>query len=152
MLSKLFQDKNFYRAMLTLSTPIIIQNLITFSLGAVDMIMIGQLGDAPVAAVGLADQIFFLMILMMFGVSSGAAIFSAQYWGKQDIQGIHKVLSLTLATAAAGSLGFWLGAGWRSGRGIRSRGVRCFGTKGTESSLTFPQGMRPVRRSSAGGV
>ena len=108
MLSKLFQDKNFYRAMLTLSTPIIIQNLITFSLGAVDMIMIGQLGDAPVAAVGLADQIFFLMILMMFGVSSGAAIFSAQYWGKQDIQGIHKVLSLTLATAAAGSLGFLL--------------------------------------------
>ena len=73
MITNLFNDKNFFRTMLTLSMPIIIQNLITFSLGAVDMLMIGQLGDKPVAAVGLADQIFFLMILMMFGISSGAA-------------------------------------------------------------------------------
>ena len=94
--------------MLTLATPIIIQNLITFSLGAVDMLMIGQLGDAPVAAVGLADQIFFLMILMMFGIASGAAIFTAQYWGKKDIQGIHNVLSLGLAIAAMGSMLFMI--------------------------------------------
>ncbi|MCB0192133.1 MAG: MATE family efflux transporter [Anaerolineae bacterium] len=110
MVTNLFNDKNFFRTMLTLSMPIIIQNLITFSLGAVDMLMIGQLGDKPVAAVGLADQIFFLMILMMFGISSGAAIFTAQYWGKKDIQGIHSVLSLSLMFGALGSVVFMIAA------------------------------------------
>ncbi len=105
-MQNLFQDKHFYSRLFTLSTPIIIQNLIAFSLGAVDMIMIGQLGDQPVAAVGLADQIFFLLILMHFGVASGAAIFSAQYWGKQDLAGIHKVLGLSLLLSVLGSVVF----------------------------------------------
>lgn len=108
MLGKLFQDKLFFQTMFKLSTPIIIQNLITFSLGAVDMLMIGQLGDEAVAAVGLADQIFFLLILMLFGLSSGGAIFVAQYWGKRDMPSIHKVLGLTVLLSLLGSLGFAL--------------------------------------------
>lgn len=102
----LFQDKKFYQTMFKLGTPIVIQNLITFSLGAVDMLMIGQLGATEVAAVGLADQVFFLLILMLFGISSGAAVFSAQYWGKEDMSGIHRVLGLSLLISLAGGLFF----------------------------------------------
>ncbi len=96
--------------MFKLGTPIVIQNLITFSLGAVDMLMIGQLGATEVAAVGLADQIFFLMILMLFGIASGAAVFTAQYWGKGDLAGIHKALGLSVLIGLAGSTLFGLGA------------------------------------------
>ncbi len=92
--------------MFKLSTPIIIQNLITFSLGAVDMIMIGQLGERAVAGVGLADQVFFLLVLMLFGIASGAGIFTAQYWGKRDVRSIHRALGLSLLMGLTGSLIF----------------------------------------------
>lgn len=106
MLQHLFHDKHFFRTMLTLSLPIIIQNLITFSLGAVDLLMIGQLGDEAVAAVGLADQVFFLLILMLFGLASGGGVFVAQYWGKRDLASIHKVLGLTVGLGLVSSLIF----------------------------------------------
>lgn len=65
--------------------------------------MIGQLGSIPVAAVGLANQIFFLLNLMLFGITTGSAMFTAQLWGKRDVLNIRKVLglALTLGLAAA---------------------------------------------------
>jgi putative MATE family efflux protein len=68
--------------------------------------MIGQLGAAPVAAVGLANQIFFLLNLVLFGITSGCAMFTAQLWGKRDIANIRKVLGLALTLGLVGSLVF----------------------------------------------
>ena len=61
--------------------------------------MIGQLGDTSVAAQGLASQINFLLFILMFGISSGGAIFFAQFWGSRNIHNIHKVLGVTLSLA-----------------------------------------------------
>ncbi len=108
MLTLLFADKEFFPAMLRLATPIALQNLIVFSLGMVDIIMIGQLGETPVAAVGLAEQPFFLFVLLLFGISSGAAIFTAQFWGRRDIRRIHSVLGICLLLSLAASLAFTL--------------------------------------------
>jgi len=58
----LFKDKEFFSTLVRLATPIALQNLIIFSLGMVDVMMIGQLGEAPVAAIGLAEQPFFLFV------------------------------------------------------------------------------------------
>lgn len=91
-----FDDREFYKLLFKLAIPLALQNLIASSLNMVDTIMIGQLGEEQIAAVGLANQIFFLLNLFLFGVCSGAAIFTAQYWGKQDIAGIHKVLGIGL--------------------------------------------------------
>jgi putative MATE family efflux protein len=66
------------------------------SLNMVGVVMIGQLGAAPVAAVGLANQIFFLLNLVLFGITSGSAMFTAQLWGKRDVLNIRKVLGLAL--------------------------------------------------------
>lgn len=74
----------------------------------VGVVLIGQLGETPVAAVGLANQIFFLLQLVLFGITSGAAIFTAQLWGKQDLLNIRKVLSLGLLMSGAASLVFLL--------------------------------------------
>lgn len=68
--------------------------------------MVGQLGATTVAAVGLAGQIFFLLNLLIFGIGSGSAMFTAQLWGKRDVPNIHKVLGLALALALVGSMLF----------------------------------------------
>lgn len=102
----LFADKDFFPTLYRLASPIVVQHFIIFSLGLVDILMIGQLGEAAVAAVGIADQIFFLVILLLFGISSGAAIFTAQYWGKKDVARIKSVLGLTLLMGVSGALIF----------------------------------------------
>jgi putative MATE family efflux protein len=86
--------------------PIALQQLIMSSLNMVGVVMIGQLGDAPVAAVGLANQIFFLLNLMLFGITSGSAMFTAQLWGKRDVPNIRKVLGLALTLGLTLSLVF----------------------------------------------
>jgi len=98
------RDKTFMRAMLGLAAPVALQQLISAGLNMVDVVMVGQLGEASIAALGLANQIFFLLILFLFGVTSGMAIFTAQYWGQGDVESIHKVLGLCLTVAV--SVGF----------------------------------------------
>ena len=83
----LFNDKKFLKSMFKLAAPIMLQNLIFSSLNLVDGVMIGQLGESAVAAVGVANQIFFLVSLLFFGVGSGSAIFAAQYWGQKILNG-----------------------------------------------------------------
>jgi len=87
------------RSMLSLAIPVAIQQFISASLNMVDVIMVGQLGEASIAALGLANQIFFLLILFLFGVTSGMAIFTAQFWGKGDAQKIRLVLGICLTVA-----------------------------------------------------
>src|SRR5690554_1454695 len=99
MFDFLFEDKKFYKTLLHLAIPIAVQNFVSSTVNMVDTVMIGQLGEIEIAAVGQANQLFFLFALMLFGVSSGSSIFTAQYWGKRDIINIRRVLGIGLATA-----------------------------------------------------
>ena len=94
--------------MLRLAIPIATQQLVMNALNAVDVLMVGQLGETAVAAVGLAGQVFFLMTLFLFGVGSGAAIFSAQFWGRGDLAHVRRMLGLALILAVSGSALFSL--------------------------------------------
>ena len=105
-----FRDKAFFRAMLALAVPVAFQQLISAGLNMIDVIMVGQLGESSVAALGLANQIFFLLILFLFGVTSGMSIFTAQYWGKGDTENIRKVLGLCLTLAVSVAALFSLAA------------------------------------------
>jgi len=105
-----FRDKLFFRELLTLAVPVAFQQLITAGLNMVDVVMVGQLGESSVAALGLANQIFFILILFLFGVSSGMSIFSAQYWGKRDIENIRRVLGMCLVIAVGVAAVFSLAA------------------------------------------
>jgi putative MATE family efflux protein len=104
------RDRVFLRDMLALAIPVAFQQLITASLSMIDVLMVGQLGETSVAALGLANQIFFLLILFLFGVTSGMAIFTAQYWGKGDVESIHKVLGICLTMAILVATAFTLAA------------------------------------------
>ena len=103
MKSWLFNDRKFYKTMLVLALPIVAQNLILSSLNLVDNIIIGGLNAAAIASVGLANQYFFLLNLVLFGICSGSSIFIAQFWGNRDIKNIKRVLGLSLITGVTAS-------------------------------------------------
>jgi len=105
-----FRDKPFMTTMLSLAIPVAFQQFITASLNMVDVIMVGQLGEASIAALGLANQVFFLLVLFLFGVTSGMAIFTAQFWGKEDLENIRKVLGICLTVAISVGAMFALAA------------------------------------------
>src|SRR5215216_3004281 len=104
------RDREFIRSMLAIALPVAFQQLITASLNMIDVLMVGQLGETAVAALGLANQIFFLLILFLFGVTSGMSIFTAQYWGREDVENIRKVLGICLVIAISVAAVFSLAA------------------------------------------
>lgn len=90
------KNKSFYHMMAAVMLPITIQNLIASSVNLVDNVMIGKLGELSITSVGLGNQIFFLLSLVLFGGCGGTSIFIAQYWGKKEIDPIKSLLSLSL--------------------------------------------------------
>lgn len=99
-------NKQFLKTLLTLSLPIALQNLLHSALGMLDTVMIGQLGEIEIGAVALGNQVFFLLILLMFGISSGAGIFTSQYWGKRDLRSVHAYQGIALMLGMGGALFF----------------------------------------------
>lgn len=104
------RDRTFLRELLLIAIPISFQQLINASLNMMDVIMVGQLGETAIAALGLSNQVFFVLILILFGATSGMAIFTAQFWGKQEIEPIRKVLGMSLIVAVGIALIFTLAA------------------------------------------
>ena len=80
----LIGTKSFYKKLIAVSLPIVVQQLITSSLQLVDNIMVGSLGDSAVGSVSAVNQLYFIVILMIFGALGGAGVFSAQYFGAKD--------------------------------------------------------------------
>jgi putative MATE family efflux protein len=106
MLREMFGDRKFYAVMLKIALPIAAQSLVFNLLNAVDVLLIGQLGETSVAAVALAGQWTFLMNLFLFGVGSGTSVFTAQFWGRQDVPNLRRAFGLGLLVALVGSVLF----------------------------------------------
>ena len=106
---KLFQrEKGFYRRLLALALPILLQNLITNSLGLVDTFMVGTMGQGPLAGVTLANIPVFVIQLMMLGIQSGSAVIISQYRGKGDMAAIGGGMGIGIYAAGAVGLVFAL--------------------------------------------
>lgn len=95
------EDREFYRKMIFIGVPVVFQNLISLGLNLIDTLMIGMLGEQELAAVGAANQIYFIFGVSLFGLYSGAAVYTAQYWGAKDIPGVQKMLGIDYAVGAA---------------------------------------------------
>ena len=102
-----YNDPEYFRNVRRIALPIIAQQAMFSLLNMLGIVFVGQKGDASVAAVGLAGQIAFLLNLVHFGIISGAAMFTAQFWGKQDIPNLRRVLGLCLILAVSASLIFF---------------------------------------------
>lgn len=87
-------DKNFNRQLFNLVIPIALQNFISALAVTVDVIMLGFISQSVMSAASLAGQITFVLTLFYMGLSTGAGILTAQYWGKNDLKTIERVLSI----------------------------------------------------------
>ena len=89
---KFIGDKAFYKMVLAIAVPIMIQNGITNFVGLLDNIMIGQIGTEQMSGVAIVNQLFFVYNLCLFGGVSGAGIFTAQYFGQKNEEGIRQTV------------------------------------------------------------
>lgn len=105
MLRKKEQDRlgiewgSFYRTVIALVVPMALQNLINVGVTAADVIMLGAVGEDALSGASLAGQIQYIMTLFLFGLTSGATVLTAQYWGKGDKDAIEKILGIAVKTA-----------------------------------------------------
>ena len=88
MLKHYIGDRMFYRRVFSIAIPIIIQNGITNFVSLLDNIMVGQVGTIPMSGVSIVNGLLFVFNLCIFGASSGAGIFTAQFHGSRDNEGI----------------------------------------------------------------
>ena len=95
----------FTRTLLSIAIPVTLQNLLASSFTLIDTLMIGVLGDMPLAAVGMAGKWTWFLTIVFFGFASGASVFIAQYYGADDTAGIHRTYGvMTVGTQAASAL------------------------------------------------
>lgn len=103
-IKKYIGSKKFYMMVMALVIPIIIQNGITNFVNLLDNIMVGRLGTEQLSGVGIANQLVFVYNLALFGGLSGAGIFTAQFFGKKDVEGMRYTFRFKLITAAVVTL------------------------------------------------
>ncbi|MCM1267764.1 MAG: MATE family efflux transporter [Bacteroidales bacterium] len=89
-------DKAFYKMVLLIAVPIMIQNGITNFVGLLDNIMIGRIGTEQMSGVAIVNQLLFVYNLCLFGAVSGAGIFTAQYFGQKNQEGIRETVRFKL--------------------------------------------------------
>ena len=100
----------FTRTMPSIAVPVTLQNLLFSSFTLIDTLMIGTLGDAPLAAVGMAGKWTWFFTIVLFGFGSGASVFMAQYFGAGDVKGVHRTYGLLSGGSLFVSLAFMLAA------------------------------------------
>ena len=106
MFKKFIGDRAFYRKLFTVMVPMLIQNLITNFVNLLDNVMVGQVGTEPMSGVAIVNQLLFVFNLCVFGGLAGAGIFTAQFYGKNDQEGVRHSMRMKIWIAAGTVLVF----------------------------------------------
>ncbi len=106
MLKRYIGDRAFYRKLFTVMVPMLIQNLITNFVNLLDNVMVGQVGTEPMSGVAIVNQLLFVFNLCIFGGLAGAGIFTAQFYGKGDQEGVRHTMRMKIWIAAGTVLVF----------------------------------------------
>ena len=107
--------KVFYKTVWALVAPMAIQNLINAGVQSADVVMLGKVNQTALSAASLAGQVQFVMVLLFFGIASGASVLTAQYWGKGDKRSIEKVMAIALRFSLAIAVLFFVAAAFMPG-------------------------------------
>lgn len=103
------KKKSLLGKYLLMTLPLGLQSMITSLVNTVDTLMIGQIGDLELSAIGLVNQIYFILTLMIVGTISGATIFMSQFYGKHDVEGMRMSASLASVVVYGVSAIFMIG-------------------------------------------
>ena len=127
MLQRYIGDRAFYRRVFGVAIPIIIQNGITNFVSLLDNVMVGQVGTIPMSGVSIVNGLLFVFNLCIFGASSGAGIFTAQFHGSGDEEGVRHTfrfkMLICLALTLLGGLVFRMGGDFFIGLYLTGEGL-----------------------------
>lgn len=98
---KIIKNKIFYKNIMAITIPIALQNLITLATSMMDSLMLGRAENTGLflSASSLANQPFFILSLIAFGLASASTVLTAQYWGKRDMESIRRIISIAIKAA-----------------------------------------------------
>jgi putative MATE family efflux protein len=96
-MSRLLKDRQFYKKVLIVAFPIILQQLLQSSVQLVDNLMVGTLGELAIGGVSVVNQIYFVVIIVTFGAMAGAGIFTAQFFGSKQIEKLKETFRFKLS-------------------------------------------------------
>lgn len=88
------ENKEFYRKLTVTGIPMVIQQMIGMTLNLADTIMVGKVSEEALAAVGAANQVYFIFSIIIFGIYSGAAVIAVQYWGIGDLKMLRRIMGI----------------------------------------------------------
>ena len=134
----LIGDRAFYRHVLVVVLPIIVQNTLTNVVSLLDNVMVGQVGTLPMSGVAVVGQLLFVYNLAVWGSTAGAGIFGAQFQGKQDYEGVRHVFRLKvilMLVLSALAVGLFAGFGKPLIAGFLHEG-----SGGSDLALTLKEG------------
>lgn len=100
------ERRDFYKMTLRITLPIVLQNLMDTAVNAADVVMMSFVSQAALSASSLANQVYFILLCIFFGLSAGTSVMASQYWGKGDVRTIEKVVALAIRLAVGVSLVF----------------------------------------------
>ncbi len=101
-MGKLFvKDKGFYKTVLMLAMPVVLQNMITIGVNMLDTIMLGAYGEIQLSGASLANEFITLYQILCMGIGGGAAVLTSQYWGAGDVKAVRRVIVLMLRVSLA---------------------------------------------------
>ena len=89
-------DKSFYMRAMLIIVPVMLQYLINTGVNMMDTIMVGRLGEVSISASSLANQFYTIFTFLCMGLSAAGLVLSAQYWGAEDKEAVHKVFDLLI--------------------------------------------------------
>ena len=101
MFRKYIGNREFYQKLFAVMVPVLIQNVITNFVSLLDNIMVGRIGTEPMSGVAIVNQILFIFNLVIFGSLAGSGIFTAQFFGKGDIEGVRNSTRFKFITVGA---------------------------------------------------
>lgn len=96
-----FDRQHITKAAALIALPLAAQSIVNFLVNLLDTLMLGQLGEVPLSAASLGNQVFLIVMLVSAGIAAGSNVLSAQYWGQRDVKSIHRVLAYTYRVSIA---------------------------------------------------
>ena len=109
-MEKAFQRDSFYQQLWKLMLPIVLQNLLSAVVGTADVLMLSSVSQDALSASSLAGQVTFVLTLFYYGLSTGASVLAAQYWGRKDRHTIGLVQAMALRYSSIVSIAFFIAA------------------------------------------
>jgi putative MATE family efflux protein len=102
------KDKAFYKRLLMLAIPIALQNIVSYSVGLADNVMVGSLGEVSISGVYLCNQIQVILQMLTVGIGAAQIVLAAQYWGKGDKSSVKSIIGIALKFALLCAILFWV--------------------------------------------